>query len=178
MFDFSRFKLIAALGNPGAEYAGTYHNAGMMALDALLPEAHFKQMDGQWSYTKEGGTVFVKPLTYMNESGRAVRAAADYFKIAPDEILIVHDESDLPLGECKLQFGRGAAGHNGINSVIQELGTQDFWRLRIGIRKEEGKAGDFVLKPMAKKDREAIYEALGVQRNGTENTKPSDSSLI
>jgi peptidyl-tRNA hydrolase, PTH1 family len=178
MLDFSRFKLVAALGNPGQEYAGTYHNAGQLALDHLLLEAHFKNMEARWSYHKEQNVIFVKPLTYMNESGAAIRSAADYFKVAPEDILVMHDDSDLALGECKLQFGRGAAGHNGVASAIRDLGTQDFWRLRIGVRKEPGKAGDFVLRPMSESDREAIYGAIsGTQMNESENKNPSASSL-
>lgn len=181
MYDFSRWKMVVGLGNPGPEYEETYHNAGILALENLAAsrKLSFKQPGTKpFDYAKNEGVIFVRPATFMNESGRAVRAALDYFGITPPEMLILHDDSDLAIGEAKIQFGRGAAGHKGIESIIRETGSQDFWRMRLGIRTRPGKAGDFVLKRMSKAEMDQIYGAAeGCQVNEAEKCKPSDSFL-
>ncbi|MCL4404239.1 aminoacyl-tRNA hydrolase [Patescibacteria group bacterium] len=140
--------LVVGLGNPGKDYERTYHNAGRLALAALAPETGWRARD-KFRYVKDAGLTFASPETFMNESGDAVAAALKYFKLKPAELLVIHDDSDLPLGQWKLQFGRGSAGHRGVASIISRLKTEDFWRLRIGIRdaseKKRRKAGDFVL---------------------------------
>ena len=132
-------KLIAGLGNPGKKYVATRHNAGFWWIDALAQSAgvgcrHEARFHGE--IAKISGTYgdiwLLKPSTYMNESGRAVGALADFFRIAPEDILVVHDELDLAPGMIKLKFG-GSASSNGVRSVVNRLGTRDFWRLRIGI---------------------------------------------
>ncbi len=161
--DRQLIKVVAGLGNPGRAYAATYHNAGRLALKALVPEAAWRVRPG-FRYAKSGGLIFVAPEVFMNESGAAVRAALKYFKRAPDELLLLHDESDLPLGEVKFQFARGAAGHKGVASVIAALKTNGFFRARIGIRREDGarrrKAEDFVLKKIGQAEREKLSEAF------------------
>lgn len=143
--------LIVGLGNPGPRYANTRHNFGFMAVDALLHRAG--ELGGAprpaMSSRKDlvavtlslpvlpgGGFaqfICVKPLTFMNLSGRAARAACDFYKIDPSEMLVIHDELDVPLGRMRLKRGGGNAGHNGLKSLTQELGTPDFYRLRLGI---------------------------------------------
>lgn len=134
--------LVAGLGNPGREYARNRHNAGYLVLDELV-----RRHGGSWRSKFSGRTaeahvagakvVLLKPETYMNDSGRSVAAAARFFKIGPEDVLIVHDEGDFDLGRLEIKHGGGLAGHNGLRSIAQELGTQDFTRLRIGVGRPE-----------------------------------------
>lgn len=165
-------KLVAGLGNPGKKYEATRHNAGFWWVDALARAGgatlrHEARFHGEVARVAApaGDVWLLKPATYMNESGRAVGALADFYKIAPEEILIVHDELDLPPGGIKLKFGGSASG-NGVRSVIQRLGSQEFWRLRIGIghprelAKSEQEVVDYVLHAPRAEERQAIDEAL------------------
>ena len=166
MQDIKKIKLIIGLGNPDEKYKNTYHNVGKLMLDYLRKkiECDSRSMKHElFEFYKLNNRIIVKPLTFMNESGKAVKAALDYFKFKPEEILAVHDDSDIELGKYKISFARGSAGHKGIESIIKSLGTKNFWRLRIGIRKEKSKiknqkskirtkAGDLVLKKIKKED--------------------------
>jgi len=142
--------LVAGLGNPGREYARNRHNVGWLVADELA-----RRHDGAWR-TKFNGQLaevridghrvaILKPETFMNESGRAVRAAAAFFKVDPDAILVVHDESDLEPGRLQARRGGGLAGHNGLRSIAQQLGTPDFIRLRVGV----GRPGRGDRRPLA-----------------------------
>ena len=134
--------LVVGLGNPGREYAHNRHNAGFMVVDELAG-----RHGGSWRSKFSGHVAeirleghklaLLKPETYMNESGRSVAAAAQFFKVAPDAVLVVHDEGDFDLGRLELKFGGGLAGHNGLRSIAQHLRTQDFLRLRIGVGRPE-----------------------------------------
>ena len=133
-------KLFVGLGNPGPEYAATRHNAGFWWIDAiarrlnanLALERAYKGRVARASVA--GQSVWLlQPQTFMNLSGQSVAALARFFKIAPAEILVAHDELDLPAGEAKLKFGGGHAGHNGLRDIHAQLGTADYWRLRLGI---------------------------------------------
>ena len=156
----AKTRLVIGLGNPGAEYENTYHNAGAQMVNALAAapeeaEAAPKELHEKlFSYVRAGGLILAKPLTFMNESGAAVRAAVRKFNVRPDDIVLLHDDSDLPLGTWKISRGRGAAGHHGVESVIAALGTNNFTRVRIGIRpaneRVRSKATAFVLKPVTK----------------------------
>lgn len=152
-------KIVVGLGNPDEEYAHTYHNAGALAVTALAPNAAWRRTQN-FRYTKEDGIVFVVPELFMNESGEAVKAALRYFKLKPEEMLLIHDESDLPIGEFKVQFGRGSAGHKGVASVIAAIKTDQFFRARIGIRppdeRRRRKAETFVLNHIGKNEREKL----------------------
>ncbi|HEX5449722.1 MAG TPA: aminoacyl-tRNA hydrolase [Gaiellaceae bacterium] len=146
--------LVVGLGNPGREYARNRHNVGYMVVDELA-----RRHGGQWRSKFNGQladirvdghkVALLKPETYMNDSGRSVRAAASFFKVAPDAILVVHDEGDFDLGRLQARAGGGLAGHNGLRSIAQHLGSPEFLRLRIGVgRPERGdprKLADFVL---------------------------------
>jgi PTH1 family peptidyl-tRNA hydrolase len=134
--------LVAGLGNPGREYAGNRHNVGFMVADELA-----RRHDGAWRSKFNGRlaevridghkVALVKPETFMNESGRVVSAAMRFFKLEPDAVLVVHDESDLPLGRLQARRGGGLAGHNGLRSVAAHLGTPEFLRLRVGVGRPE-----------------------------------------
>ena len=133
-------KLFVGLGNPGPQYEGTRHNAGFWWLDAvvqalgvrLVPERSYHGLVARTSV--EGRSVWLlEPQTFMNRSGQSVAALARFHKIAPEEVLVAHDELDLPAGQVKLKRGGGHAGHNGLRDIHAQLGSPDYWRLRIGI---------------------------------------------
>lgn len=148
-------KLIAGLGNPGPQYHNTRHNIGFLGLDTLAsafsPEQKFennKKLHAEIIKTEQ--VILAKPQTFMNLSGRAIAAIATFYKILPQDIWIIHDEVDIELGRIKIQKGGGSAGHNGIKSIIEALGTAEFIRWRIGVDKpaaEENKdTADYVLE--------------------------------
>jgi len=165
----SPIRLVAGLGNPGRAYANTRHNAGFWFADALAEKvgASFAA-EGKFAgdVARAGDVRIVKPSTYMNLSGRAVAALARFFAIEPEAILVVHDELDLNAGEAKMKFGGGHAGHNGLRDIHAQLGSPDYWRLRIGIghprdsEVPEQPVVDYVLKPPRADERAAIEDAL------------------
>ncbi len=133
-------KLFVGLGNPGPDYEHTRHNAGFWWIDALAAELKLslvgdKAYHGQVARTVvQGHTIWLlKPQTFMNLSGKSVAALARFFKVAPEEILVVHDELDVLPGQAKLKFGGSHAGHNGLRDIHAQLGSADYWRLRLGI---------------------------------------------
>ena len=134
--------LVVGLGNPGREYAKHRHNVGAMVVDELA-HRHGGSWRGKFSgriaeIRLDGHKVaLLKPETYMNESGRSIAAAAGFFKVEPESVLVVHDESDLELGRLQLRLGGGLAGHNGLRSVAQSLKTPEFMRLRVGVGRPE-----------------------------------------
>ena len=163
-------KLFVGLGNPGPEYEATRHNAGFWWIDALARELKAplgldKSYHGQVARTTIGGqTVWLlKPLTFMNLSGRSVAALARFFKITPAEVLVAHDELDIAPGQVKLKFGGSHAGHNGLRDIHAQLGTADYWRLRIGVGHPGVKAEviNWVLKKPSKEDRLAMDDCIG-----------------
>lgn len=168
-------KLIVGLGNPGDKYEATRHNAGFWWVDQLAAasnsklalDAKFFGIAGKLSPTPD--VWLLKPTTFMNASGKAVAALANYYKISPAEILVVHDELDLPPDTVKLKKGGGHGGHNGLKDITAALGTADFWRLRLGI----GHPGDrnevvnFVLKPPTKDEQAAINRCIDDSVNVT-----------
>ncbi|MFA6486341.1 MAG: aminoacyl-tRNA hydrolase [Candidatus Magasanikbacteria bacterium] len=150
-------KLLIGLGNPGKEYEKTRHNAGFLALDTLAKNLELKfKLDKKMKaeVAKNAEIILAKPQTFMNESGVAVRALMDFYKLKPNDIVVIHDDKDIPLGEWRDQTDRSAAGHNGIKSIIEHLGTQNFRRLRIGIATPEmarfDDKADFVLGKFSK----------------------------
>lgn len=160
--------LIVGLGNPGDRYLKTRHNAGFWLLDALaahhqasfsLEKKFFAEMSSVMIGTQK--VRLAKPQTFMNESGRAVGAIARFYDIAPEEILVVHDEMDLPEGTAKLKHGGGHGGHNGLRDIINVLGSRDFYRLRIGIDHPADKqVVDYVLGTPSKAKQALIDDAL------------------
>ena len=162
-------RLIAGLGNPGPEYEATRHNAGFWFVDAvarqakvmLVPERSYFGLAAKMS-TAQGPVWLLEPMTYMNVSGKSVAALARFFKIAPDEILVVHDELDLMPGQAKLKLGGSHAGHNGLKDIHAQLGTADYWRLRLGIGHPGVKAEviNYVLRKPSAEHRDAIDKSI------------------
>ncbi len=167
----SGIKLFVGLGNPGDKYIATRHNAGFwwidqiaaqtnsnLAIDAKMFGIAAKYGQDKW---------LLKPTTFMNASGKSIAALANYYKILPAEILVIHDELDLPAGTVKLKFGGGHGGHNGLKDTHAALGTADYWRLRIGI----GHPGDrnevinYVLKAPLKDEQTAIDDSITKSAN-------------
>jgi PTH1 family peptidyl-tRNA hydrolase len=153
--------LVAGLGNPGPGHAADRHNAGWMVVDELARrhEGRFRtKFSGRLSELRigEARVALLEPQTYMNESGSSIQAAARFFKVPPAQLLVVHDDVDLPTGRLQARLGGGLAGHNGLRSIAQRLGSQDFLRLRIGVgRPERGDprpVSDYVLSPFAPED--------------------------
>jgi PTH1 family peptidyl-tRNA hydrolase len=163
------FKLIVGLGNPGREYEATRHNAGFWWVDELARShnVNFKA-DSKFhglvaKVNLHGHEVhLLKPQTFMNVSGRSVGAVAQFYKIEPAQILVVHDELDLPPGSAKLKLGGGHGGHNGLKDIIAHLGTKDFWRLRLGIGHpgERDQVVNYVLNAPRKEEQGLIEEAM------------------
>ncbi len=165
----SDIRLVAGLGNIGREYAKTRHNAGFWFANALAAQlgASFEASPKfAGDVARAGDLRLVKPATFMNLSGRSVAALANFYAIAPQEILVVHDELDLKPGAAKLKLGGGVAGHNGLKDIRAQLGSGDFWRLRLGIghpresELTELEVVDYVLKPPPAAEREAIGAAI------------------
>ena len=162
-------RLIVGLGNPGPEYEATRHNAGFWWVDEFA-RAHGASFRADNKFhglvarsALHGHEVhLLKPQTFMNVSGRSVGALAQFYKIEPVNILVVHDELDLPPGSTKLKLGGGHGGHNGLKDIIAHLGTRDFWRLRIGIGHpgERADVSNFVLNAPRKEEQELIDGAL------------------
>ena len=162
-------KLFVGLGNPGTEYEATRHNAGFWWTEALARELKVALTLDKSFYGRVGrGTVngsnvwLLEPMTFMNLSGKAVAALARFFKIAPEEILVAHDEIDIMPGQAKLKFGGSHAGHNGLRDIHAQLGTGDYWRLRLGVGHPGVKAEvvNWVLKKPAQEHREAIEDSI------------------
>lgn len=163
-------RLLVGLGNPGPEYDGTRHNAGFWWIDAVAAKlgarlAFDRSYHGLVARVNRSGQDplwLVEPLTFMNLSGKSVAALARFFKIAPEEILVAHDELDLLPGQVKLKQGGSHAGHNGLKDIIAQLGSGNFWRLRLGIGHPGVKAEviDYVLRKPAPQDRDEIRQTI------------------
>lgn len=160
---------MVGLGNPGREYETTRHNVGFWWVDSLAQDhkLNFKSEAKFHGLTARGALhaqelILLKPQTFMNLSGRAVGAVAQFYKIPPAQILVIHDELDLPPGIAKLKTGGGHGGHNGLKDIIAQLGTKDFWRLRIGIGHpgDRAEVSNYVLNPPRREELELIEPAL------------------
>ncbi len=159
-------RIIVGLGNIGKEYINTRHNAGFMAIDKLLagqiarPDSKFEA-----EIFKSGEMLLVKPTTFMNESGRAVRKILDFYKLSINDVVIIHDDLDIDLGEYKIQKGIGPKVHNGVNSVEECLGSKEFLRVRLGINNRDknsfgGSGADYVLTKFTDDEQEVIGDAI------------------
>jgi PTH1 family peptidyl-tRNA hydrolase len=160
-------RLVVGLGNPGPDYAETRHNAGFWFCERLAMElgaafSNESRFHGRVAHVRQAGVWLLLPQTFMNRSGQSVVTMARFHRITPAEILVVHDELDIPPGQLRLKFGGGLGGHNGLKDITAHLGTQDYWRLRIGI----GHPGDrnevvnYVLKPPRREERPEIDASL------------------
>lgn len=156
--------LIVGLGNPGTKYEKTRHNAGFLVLDALcMNEFKFEKKFNAEICEFEDEAVLMKPQTFMNLSGEAVKSFADYYKIEPQNIWVVHDDVDIPFGEIRIKESGSSAGHKGIDSMITHLGIQDFLRFRIGIKNEileNIETEDFVLQRFGKDEEGKLPEII------------------
>lgn len=161
-------KLVVGLGNPGAKYKGTRHNVGFMTMDEVAYQEKFDfdkaLFDAVFAQVQIGGekVIFMKPLTFMNLSGEAIRPLMNYFKITIEDLLVVYDDMDLPVGKIRLRQKGGAGGHNGIKSIISCLGTSEFNRIKVGVgRPKEGRTVvGHVLNRFEKEEEEDIIFAV------------------
>jgi len=166
--------MVVGLGNPGVEYAATRHNAGFLFLDYLADRHRMSFSGSKWqaqvATAKLWGAslVLVKPETFMNRSGMAAGRIAAYYKVAPERIIVIHDDLDLPVGRVKLMVGRGAGGHNGIRSLISQLGTRDFPRFKVGIGRPEGPmpVEKYVLADFSLQERQEVEGVFEQLENG------------
>ena len=170
-------KLIIGLGNTGKEYDGTRHNLGFEAVDAFVTDE-----EGAWKMdakrkaevcklgVSEMDVVLAKPTTFMNLSGDAVQALASFYKVGPEDLLVVHDEMDLPPGRIQFKMGGGDAGHNGVTSIIERLGTDAFARLRIGIGRPDNQqpTPDYVLDQLSPEDAPNAIDTTSAMRDWIE----------
>lgn len=162
--------LVVGLGNPGREYASHRHNVGFMAIDALASRVRADSFRDKFSgeYAKaeiEGEpAILLKPMTFMNESGRCVQPALAFFKVAPKDLIVLHDELDLPFADVRLKLGGGHAGHNGLRSIMASVGTGDFGRVRIGVGRPppgfQGDVADYVLASFDTIERAKLDDVL------------------
>jgi PTH1 family peptidyl-tRNA hydrolase len=158
--------IVVGLGNPGARYARTRHNAGAMVIDELL-----ERTGGKLKSHKSGcliaevtlageRAVLARPTSYMNESGRQVRELARWYKLAASNIIVVHDEIDLPFGELRIKSGGGTAGHNGLSSIVNHLSTKDFTRVRVGVGRPRGEGVEHVLGEFSGAQRKDLPDVI------------------
>ena len=166
--DFTRF-LIAGLGNPGRQYRANRHNIGFIVMDSLAEKlgVAFSRLESKALVTKADHLgkrlILAKPQTYMNLSGQSVGSLAKFYKIQPEHILVIYDEVDLPFGVLRMRPSGGSAGHKGMKSIIEQVGTQDIPRLRVGIGRPPGKKGaaKHVLKDFGRTEKEELPLILG-----------------
>ncbi|MFP5221345.1 MAG: aminoacyl-tRNA hydrolase [Acidobacteriota bacterium] len=166
----SRKMLIAGLGNPGPKYARNRHNYGFLSVDALLDAGTSRPLsmgkDGELHSLRlpgiEAELLALKPQTFMNLSGKAVAQVLRFYKLDVSDLIVLHDELDIPLGRMRLKMGGGLAGHNGLKSIAAETGSQDFARLRLGIGRPEGKmdVASYVLQDFRGEEREIVAKVL------------------
>ena len=160
-------KLIVGLGNPGKEYAGTRHNCGFMVIDRLASKLNVdvdqNKFKGLYAKVKYHGEdiILLKPQTYMNLSGESVNAVMNFFKIDKEDLLVIYDDLDMPVGKLRLRKTGSAGGHNGIKNIIAHLNSQDFKRIRVGIdRHKYMNVADYVLSRFSKVESEAIEQGI------------------
>lgn len=166
-------KLIVGLGNPGKKYKNTRHNVGWLVLDKIISDFKFqisnvdkKKINAEvYSTTiNKQKIILAKPLTFMNDSGVAVQALVSFYKINLSDLIVVHDDKDLPLGAVRVQTDRGAAGHNGIKSIIEKIGTKNFTRVRLGVAGEmleKMDTADFVLAKFTPAEKALVEKMIG-----------------
>jgi PTH1 family peptidyl-tRNA hydrolase len=156
-------KIIVGLGNPGEKYSQNRHNVGFILLDTLA-----KKLGLEWDFSsklkadicKRDDLIFLKSREYMNTSGQPVSSAVSYYKISASDLLVIHDDIDLPFGEVKMQFASGSAGHKGVESIISNLGSKEFWRIRVGVGRPTNAqpVEDFVLSNFSDEELQKIKE--------------------
>lgn len=160
-------KLIAGLGNPGSKYDRTKHNTGFMTLDHYLKQNNLSldkdKFEGHWTKQKINGedVILLEPQTYMNDSGRSIAQVANFFKIEPKDVLVIQDDMDMPIGKIRIRANGKSGGHNGIKSIIRDLGTEKFNRLKIGIRHpQKTTVVSWVLTPFNEEQQKLMDDAF------------------
>ena len=168
-------RLIVGLGNPGAEYSETRHNAGFWFCERLADQlgvrfSHESRFHGLVANAREAGMWLLMPQTFMNRSGQAIGALARFYRIEPAEILVVHDELDIPFGDVRLKLGGGEGGHNGLRDITKALGTKDYVRVRAGVGRPPGRmdTADFVLKDFSATERKELPFLLDTAADAVE----------
>jgi len=162
------FRMIAGLGNPGLQYARTRHNAGFMVLDVLgerLSARYWKNEAGSYTASvifDDDDVVLAKPLTYMNVCGRAIRRLSEKYEVKATELVVVHDDIDIPAGIIRVKRDGGHGGHNGLRSITDELGSNEYVRIRVGVGRPFGRmsAADYVLEPLSGQVLEDLMQAV------------------
>ena len=160
-------KLIVGLGNPGKEYEGTRHNVGFIVLETLATSDRqsVTSIGGKWEgeLVRAGDVLLLKPMTFMNKSGVSIKKVMQFYKIKPVDLWVIHDDLDVKLGKFKIQRGKGPKQHNGVLSVEKELGTKDFWRVRVGVenRQDRSITGEkYVLMRFNEKERQKLMKVV------------------
>ena len=159
-------KLVVGLGNPGEKYAQTRHNTGFMVLDEIIKRyvasSHVNKKLGAILYFLDKERLLLKPQTFMNRSGGPVANIVRFYKIAPENLLVIHDDVDLTFGDIKHQFARGSAGHKGVESIVESLGTSKFNRIRVGIGRPPVpmETDSFVLQKFSEEEKEKLQEIV------------------
>ena len=180
-------KLVVGLGNPGRQYEKTRHNAGFLFLDVLVDSlgcswVRESKFQGMFSSCSVSGQklMLLKPETYMNRSGNSVGKVVSFFKLLPEQVLVVHDELDFDVGVVKLKKGGGHAGHNGLRDIIEHLGTNEFYRLRIGIGRPLGgkKIADFVLSVPSGIEMEKLMGSVNLGKEFVDQMVQGDMALV
>ena len=182
--------LIVGLGNPGEKYQKTRHNVGYMVLDAVAKKYEFSEFRfdkkanafGAEGFLDDEKMLLVKPQTFMNNSGTAVKFLYTRYEIQNTKyIIIIHDDIDLPLGKIRISIGRGSAGHKGVESIMKALGTKDFTRIRVGIHPEKGKPEDvesFVLRKFTKEEQKILDPVIENARDAIETILKKETKQI
>jgi len=163
-------KIIIGLGNPGEKYENTWHNIGFMVLDEYIKENNFPDFSFNKKFISEISEksvdgekiIIVRPQTYMNESGKAVKSIMDFYKSRASNLIIIHDDVDLLVSKIRISFNRGSAGHKGVQSIFQETGKEDFVRIRIGVSPQKGrkKAINAVLKKIGDNEKTKVKKSV------------------
>lgn len=159
-------KIVVGLGNIGERYRHTRHNVGFRLVERLAAGDNFREDKSQESLIcRKGNILLVKPTTFMNESGRAVRKIMDFYKIGVEDLVLIHDDLDIELGDYKIQKGKGPKVHNGVSSVESTVQTVDFWRLRVGVDSRklsrfDGSGADYVLSNFSHEDEELLEDVI------------------
>lgn len=180
-------QLWVGLGNPGKEYAKNRHNIGFMVIDQLAADNHFPSFKAKFKGEVTEGRlgqqkiILLKPQTYMNDSGQSVRAAADFYKITPDNIIVFHDELDLPPQRVKVKQGGGTGGHNGLKSIDRHLGDKEYWRVRLGIGHpgDKNRVSGYVLSNFLKEEQQWLPDLLyGISKYADDLLPPSKDDFM
>lgn len=165
-------KLIVGLGNPGKEYINTRHNIGFMILDDYLSDKVFKKkFEGQYYYDQFNQIIYLKPLSYMNNSGMVVYKFVNYFKIPIQDILVIYDDMDFEVGKFKIKLSGSSAGHNGMNSIIEYLNTYSIRRIKVGIGRPDDDKIDYVLGKFSKTEMTEINNVIKQVKNVLDDYK-------